>query len=393
MNKYLKIWSVLFVLPFSLLAQNDIDSVLSQIDKNNTTLSALRKSVEAEKIGNKTGIYLQNPEVGFNYLWSDPTSVGNRTDINVKQSFDFPTAYGYRRQISDSRNTQAELDYQKKRKNILLDARLLCAEIIYTNTLLEEYMERLAYAQDLADAYKVMYNSGEAGILENNKAQLNLLNIKKEVEAVKVEQSTYLKQLSALNGGKHIVLKSNALSLPPIPSDFDQWYNQSEQANPGLLWLNQEVMLSEHQTKLNRALTLPKASTGYMSENRVGEHFQGITVGVSIPLWENKNTVKYAEAKTLALSSVVADYKLQFYNQLRIQFEKAVSLQKTVAEYRQSLKLYENTGLLKIALDKGEISLLNYLMELSLAYSTIDKFMKAENELNKAVVLLYQYRD
>jgi cobalt-zinc-cadmium efflux system outer membrane protein len=393
MNKYLIIWSFLFVLPITLLAQNDVDSVLSQVEKNNTTLSALRKSVEAEKIGNKTGIYLQNPEVGFNYLWSDPKSVGNRTDINVKQSFDFPTAYGYRRQISEFRNTQAELDYQKQRKNILLDARLLCAEIIYTNTLLEEYMVRLTYAQQLADAYQEMYNNGEVGILENNKAQLNLLNIKKEVDAVKVEQSTYLKQLSALNGGKPIVLNSNTLSLPPIPSDFDQWYSQSEQANPALLWLNQEVQLSQQQTKLNRALTLPKASAGYMSENRVGEHFQGITAGVSIPLWENKNTVRFTQVRTLAMQSMVTDYKLQFYNQLKIQFEKAVSLQNTVTEYRQSLKLYENTGLLKIALDKGEISLLNYLMELSLAYSTIDKFMKAENELNKAVVLLYQYRD
>jgi cobalt-zinc-cadmium efflux system outer membrane protein len=55
--------------------------------------------------------------------------------------------------------------------------------------------------------------------------------------------------------------------------------------------------------------------------------------------------------------------------------------------------LYQNTELLKKALDKGEISLLNYLMEISLAYSTIDKYMKAENELNKAVVLLYQYQD
>jgi outer membrane protein, heavy metal efflux system len=393
MNKYLKIWSVIFLLPVTLIAQNDVDSVLSQIEKNNTTLSAIRKSVEAEKIGNKTGIYLQNPEVGFNYLWSDPSSVGNRTDINVKQSFDFPTAYGYRRQISEFRNTQAELDYQKQRKNILLDARLLCAEIIYANALIQELQGRLTYARQLADAYQVMYNNGEVGILENNKAQLNLLNIKKELEAIKIEQSTYLKQLTALNGGQPIVLNSNMLSLPLIPSDFDQWYSQSEQANPVLLWLDQEVQLSRQQERLNRAMTFPKASAGYMSENRVGEHFQGITVGVSIPLWENKNTVKYAQVKTIAWETSVNDYKLQFYNQLKIQYAKAISLQNTVTDYRQSLQLYENTGLLQKALDKGEISLLNYLMEISLAYSSIDNYLKAENELNKAVILLYQFRD
>lgn len=393
MNKHIKLWYILFFLPFTLFAQNDVDSVLVLVEKNNTTLSAMRKSVDAEKIGNKTGLYLKNPEVGFNYLWSDPASVGNRMDINVRQSFDFPTAYGIRRQISEFRNVQAEIDYQKQRKNVLLDARLLCAEIIYTNARIEVIQDRLINAQQLAEAYRLMFEKGEVGILEHNKAQLNLLNIKKELETLKVELDTGLKQLSALNGGQPVAFTSSKLSLPMLPADFDQWYNQVEQSNPGLLWLNEEVEISRQEARLNRALSLPKASAGYMSENRTGEQFQGITAGISIPLWENKNMVKYTEAKTLALSSVVSDYKLQFYNQLRIQYERAVSLQFTVSEYRQSLQLYQNTDLLKKALDKGEISLLNYLMEISLAYSTVDKFLKAESDLNKAVLLLYQYQD
>lgn len=392
MNKHIKIWYILFFLPITLFAQDEVDSVLMLVEKNNTTLSAIQKSVEAEKIGNKTGIYLNNPEIGLNYLWSDPTSIGNRTDINIRQSFDFPTAYGIRKQISESRNTQAEIDYQKQRKNILLDARLLCAEIIYTNARIAELQDRLIHAQQLSDAYQLMFDKGEVSILEYNKAQLNLLNIKKELEGLKIEQNTYLKELSALNGGQPVALTGSKLSLPMLPADFDQWYSQVEQANPGLLWLNQEIGISQQEAKLNRALSLPKATAGYMSENRTGEHFQGITAGVSIPLWENKNTVKYAEAKTLALNSVVSDYKLQFYSHLKIQFERAVSLQNSVTEYRQSLQLYENAELLKKALDKGELSLLNYLLELSLAYSTIDNFMKVENELNKAVVILYQYQ-
>ncbi len=34
----------------------------------------------------------------------------------------------------------------------------------------------------------------------------------------------------------------------------------------------------------------------HSEEGVVGEQFQGITVGISIPLWENKNSVKYAKA-------------------------------------------------------------------------------------------------
>ena len=124
MIRYIKIWAILFILPVSLSAQITVDSVLSAIEKNNTSLSAMRKSTEAEKIRNQTGIYLQNPEAGFNYLWGYPAAIGNRTDISIKQSFDFPTAYGYRRQIADTRNFQSDLEYQQQRKEILYAARI-----------------------------------------------------------------------------------------------------------------------------------------------------------------------------------------------------------------------------------------------------------------------------
>src|SRR5690554_5758435 len=83
----------------SIHAQNQVENVLVEIEKNNKTLSALRKNAEAQRLENKTGNYLQNPEVEYNYLWGNPTPVGNRTDFNVTQSFDFPTAYRYRNQI------------------------------------------------------------------------------------------------------------------------------------------------------------------------------------------------------------------------------------------------------------------------------------------------------
>lgn len=391
MNKYLKICALLFILPVSLTAQITVDSVLSNIERNNTTLSALRKSVEAEKLGNRTGIYLENPEVEFNYLWGSPDALGNRTDINIKQSFDFPAAYGYRRQIADSRNLQADLEYQRQRKDILLNARLLCADLMHANAVIEENGKRLAHAQNIADAFQSMYEKGEVGILEHNKAQLNLLNIKKEVETLTIERNTVLKQLSALNGGVAIEFIENSFSQRILPSDFDQWYNKAEQNNPALLWLKQEIEVKMQQEKLNRALSLPKASAGYMSEKVVGEHFQGVTVGVSIPLWENKNTVKYAQAQTLALQSMEVDSKLQFYNQLKIQFEKASSLQKTALGYRQLIEASNNAILLKKALDAGEITLINYLMELSFAYSAMDNLLKSEYELNKALSILAQF--
>ncbi len=80
-------------LNISLFAQNNIDSVLSEIERNNTTLSALKEKAEANKLGNKTGIYMQNPEVEFNYLWGNDV-VGNRQ----RSKHDLPSVWPTRRQ-------------------------------------------------------------------------------------------------------------------------------------------------------------------------------------------------------------------------------------------------------------------------------------------------------
>jgi outer membrane protein TolC len=391
MIRHIKTWAILFILPVSLSAQIKVDSVLSAIEKNNTSLSAMRKSTEAEKFKNQTGIYLQNPEVEFDYLWNNNTEIGNRTDFSIKQSFDFPTAYNYRHKIADSRNLQSDLEYQQQRMGIMYSARMLCADIMYANAVNEEYGKRLMHAQSLANAFQVMYEKGEVSILEHNKAQLNLLNLKKEAEARNIERTAYIQQLAALNGGIEINFIEKLYQAGLLPSDFNQWYSNAEKNNPALLWLKQEIEVNQQQEKLNRAMGLPKASAGYMSEKVVGEHFQGISVGVSIPLWENKNTVKYAQAQTLALQSIEVDRKLQFYNQLKIQYEKAASLQQIVNEYRQALQYSNNTELLKKALDQGELSLINYLMELSFTYLAMDNLLKSEYELNKALSLLAQF--
>ncbi|MCK5730588.1 MAG: hypothetical protein KAH68_05910, partial [Draconibacterium sp.] len=128
-----------------------------------------------------------------------------------------------------------------------------------------------------------------------------------------------------------------------------------------------------------------------MSEKVIGEQFQGVSVGLSIPLWENKNRVKYSEAQTIALQSIVADNKLQFYNRLKTLHTKAVSLQKNNIDYRLSLQNFDNSELLEMALDKGEISLIDYILELSIYYESVYKLLEQERDLNRTVAELNKY--
>ncbi|MEG1585863.1 MAG: TolC family protein [Bacteroidales bacterium] len=372
-----------------LSAQTNIEEVLGEIEKNNTTLQALRQATEADKIGNRTDIYLSNPEVEFNYLWGSPAIIGNRKDFSVKQNFDFPSAYSMKSKIADMENNQAELKHKADRISILLTAKQYILDLIYYNGLHAALTTRIADAETLAALYKEKLDKGDGNIIENNKVQLTLANLRNELVRTEIEQENILSELTRLNGGTAIRMATDKYDTAVLPAGgFNEWYAVQEQKNPVLQYVKKQVGISEKQVKLNRALSLPKFSAGYMSENVAGEIFQGISVGVSVPLWENKNKVKQAKARVIADQANAEDTRIQFYGQLQNLYTKAVSLQGLVQRYRSAMENLNNTALLKKALDAGKISLLEYVTELSQYYDITDKTLEAERDYAKTVAEL-----
>lgn len=217
------------------------------------------------------------------------------------------------------------------------------------------------------------------------------MNINKELESIEIERITLLSELTRLNGGNFIDFTDSQFQSPVIPADFEQWYVSAEQNNPVSIWIENEMEISKKQEKLNRAMSLPKLQTGFMSEKIIGEQFQGITIGLSIPLWENKNTVKFAKANTIALESIITDNKIQLNNYLKSLHTKAISLKQNADDYRLNLRLFDNSELLKKALDKGEITLINYILELSVYYESVNKLLELERGLNNTAAELDQY--
>ena len=389
----------LLIITFSLLVhataftQNNVERVLAEVEKNNTGLAALQMQLDAQSISNRTGIYLSNPE--FEYAWfaGSPEGIGNKTNISLRQQFDFLTAYLHKNRIANARNEQLLLEFENQRRELLIEARLICLELIHANAKAQELEKRLQHAQRMANAYETMLDAGETNIIEHNKAKLNLLDVQKQAERNEIRRQALQDRLAGLNGGMQINLADTEFYPVSVSEDFEQWYVQAENGNPVLKWLSQEIEISQKQEKLQKALNLPGFNAGYVSEMLTLEKFRGFAIGVSIPLWENKNTVRYVKAHTSALQSSEQDQKLQFYNHLKAQHAKAASLNASHQEYKMLLQSIDNTGLLARAWEQGEISLTNYLLELSFYYQSVDNLMEMELELYQTLAGLNKYLD
>lgn len=382
---------VLVLIGVNSYSQNNIDDILTTIEQNNTTLSAYRSSMNAEMIGNKTGNYLQNPEIELAHLWSSPIFIGNRTDIAITQGFDFPTAYKYRSNISDLKNQQLEIEYRKQLRDLNLEVRNICLDLIYFNSLKGELEQRKDNASITASSYKTKYELGDCNILEYNKAKMIYASSVNELKSVEIEIDALLSKLKGYNAGIPIEFTMDNFPNNNPPENFDNWYSEAEQNNPVLNWIKQGIEVNLATEKYSRAMSLPKFKAGFIGEYIIGERFQGFIVGMSVPLWENKNSVKYAKENTLAFQDMEIDRKLQFYSELKVLHTKAIKLKNNIDSFRKEIALLNNLELAEKALNSGEISLIEYVYEFSVYYESKDTLLKMELELNKTVAELNQY--
>lgn len=355
-------------------------------------LKSLRAQTDAVMMGNQTGNNPSNPEVEYIYQWGNTNQLGNKQEFHIRQSFDFPSAYRYRKQMRESLNEQAERQYLNAYNQVMLNAQQLIYRLICQNALEAEYQKRLLHAEQIAAAYGVKFDEGDANILERNKADINLLNARNALARIQSDKQLLAEQLVQMNGGIAMVLTTDEWPLEQLPPNYDDWFTANEDIIPELASLQDGLDANRYNEKLNRALSLPKITGGYSAETDAVDKFRGFNVGVTIPLWENKNTVKQAQLKTLAIENQMADTRLQLYHGLKAVYLKAGNMQAVATDYRNALEVLNNTELLQTALDAGEISILEYMMELGIYYEAIENALNAELEYHLSVTRLKAFQ-
>lgn len=371
---------------FTIQAQTDnISAVLQAIEQNNTTLQALRQTVEAQKLENRASLALADPEIGYSYAWGSPVQVNNKQNVSVSQSFDMGTLSGLKSKVAGEKNKLTDWQYRTERMNILLEAKLYCLDLVYYNALMDELSARLHHAELIAKGQRERLESGDGNRLEYNNVLLNLSTLKSEITLTEAERRAVISKLTHLNGGETVNFTRSSYDSIPMPADFNEWYSIAEAGNPALAYACQEIEVSKKELSLTRTMNLPTVSLGYEGEfENGGDRHQGIAVGLSLPLWSNKNRIRQAKAAVRAAESRQKDVRWQWRGNLETIYQRTSGLKAAADNYRTALLECNNCLLLKKALDEGEISVIDYLVGMGLYYDTRDKALSAEREYQKS---------
>ena len=374
-------------------AQENAGTVLSQIEKNNTALQALRKRTEADQYGYKAERALEAPEVGFDYLWSSPADIGARKDISVTQSIDVAALAGARGKLANSRTELSDIQYNIERQKILLEAKQLYIRIVYCNAVNAELSSRIARSEQIEAAYRDMQARGETDMIEVNKAHLAYLSQKNALSRNLVERESLLSEIQGLNGGEPVEVNASVISTDEVlPADFGAWYAEASQQMPELAYMKKNVDVNAAEARTAKMANYPSLTAGYMAELVKGSNFRGLTLGLSIPIWSVRSKVRQANASCEAAKLEERDAVTKTYNSFKALYDRAKGLQEISAELSSSLAVsMEAMALTEHKLKAGDISLIDNIMELSLYYSLADEVLATSCDYALALAELYAW--
>ncbi|MBL4745810.1 MAG: TolC family protein [Flavobacteriaceae bacterium] len=385
MYKKIGFATCVYLVTFGLFAQNNaLKPLLQQIEQNNPVLKAYTHLNTSNKLHLKTTNNLSDPQIGAYFLPWGTHDDGDYTEIEITQSFEFPTVYSSRKNLIKKQQKNADLSQSIVRQNILLKAQKqgLLYLSLRQKVLLEK--ERLQQASKIVKQIQELFKQEQVGILALNKAKIAWIQAQFTIEKLQTEQETSLKLLENLNGNIPLDLKNLLVENTTEILPFEKLWSDRTVADPNLLQLKQQALIANQAFRVSKNQSLPNISVGYSYQGVSGANYSGVYAGLSIPIWKNKYKVKAAKANyTFKQQQAIAAL-----NEAKVMYEQVYNnymiSQHNYTKYQQVLDTLNSEPLLFKAYELGEISFMDYYVEVQYYRDAID----TKNELKKEVQLL-----
>lgn len=365
------------------------ESWMAQIAQNNTTLKALHRQMQASVLANGSNLCLSDPEAEVAYLVGTPKGVPNRTNVSLTQSLDWDVLLGRRRALAKANNQVAYNDYRRAVQQVLTEADEQFTSLVYYNKLCGELSQRQTLAEEIERLYQQKFERGDINQLEVNKVRLNASVCRADWARANNERQQILANLQHLNGGHAVAFTDTVYplagkALPPLV-DF-----QSALAGSLAVQTAQAaVAQSEAEIKVAKAEGLPALTVGFQGEYIKQNNYSGLSLGFSVPIWGNsRKKIRKAEAELAANRLTVDDVIYQERAQVAKLYASAQQLQQAANALQKDMQLMNNDQLLRRSLELGQISLLDYLLELSFYYTARTSQLEAERDAQLAVSAL-----
>lgn len=358
----------------------NIDSLLIDIEQNNVQMKTVNKQNEAQAAEARQALSIGETAVEYSPFYQRGVSGLASSELIVSQEFDFPTLYSARRkQISLQQNIM-NTEYQIVRRDVMIEAGLLCCNLIAAQENACLIQKRLAVADSLLAVCEKRMRYGTATIMEQNRIRLDRMTIETEMVENQGEQQRIRLELVRLG----LTADCNTVE-GDVASCLQRRLGMGQPLELQLADANIEA--AKQNVRLQNQSWLPKMTIGYRRNTEVRESQNGFLVGISMPLFSNSQKIKTARLKQSATEQELTAKRQEIDNrrhQLEAEADNAAAL---MAAYNQSLMDQTLATLLR-AVTSGEVSVTDYYTEADRIYQLQQKYIEAKAKYQKASIEL-----
>lgn len=428
------------LLPAAVMAQEaNFSSISHKLAAANRTSQSAEWSVASEQASIKAEVAPQDPEVSFAYIWPHEADMLNRWELEVSQTLPDFRRRSAAGKVVKALDLQRQYEMQAINAENLYNAQSKLIELIGAKKDCELMHQIHENFDSLSVSYQKAWNRGEVSILDLNKikiehARADAANLEaagryaalvQEIVALSngtvtpqelltlTDYPTYINE-SALFGRLRSDNKTSqscstpgiggnpadATSAPgclPYAEDLSEGCYQDEELVELLAHSPQFLML---ESKLNVARTkvdyaskarFPQFSVGYKHTYEDGIHFNDLLAGVTLPIWSRKQEKVAAQGELFATQADNNQQITELVASVKSDFVKAAMLKRQLDALGPIVEQTDNVRLLQVALDGGEISLLDYLQEIGYFADAINEYNAARQAYTQTVASIARY--
>lgn len=373
---------------------SDFDQILDEIVRHNWASRAEYVRSEGELAALRAENELAPVEVEFGRVWGSNAEVGNKLEFSVSQSVDWPGLYRARREAAAKGQAAMEYLYESRLLELRNEARLLLIDIVHNNLLINLQADLANRMDKMEEYYRKAAEVGQETRLDYNKTVVERIAVHRELHSLEAQREALRSSFETLNGGRNWEELYNKVGDKyPVVTLLspDSLMHQLEQRDPSLIYAKAQYEAAKSLVKVEKMKRYPGFSIGYAHETELGGHFNGFTVGITLPVWSRKHSIIAANDNEEATELEWVHTFVEHQAKVRADYAQLSHLREIMEEYEPVVNDHSNFDLLKKALDAGQIDFLTYLQEVNFFIAAIRDYYDTLYEYNLALARLQYY--
>ena len=361
-----------------------IDEILQHIARNNPQLHAQDKARNAEKIELKTSNNLDRTAVSYSPFFANGVQGIASSELVVSQDFDFPTLYAGRKKMIKKQTEVLDTRFESLRRDVLLDARLLCIQLVHQQKLANVLKRQHDCMARLTSHCETNLQQGNATVMDLNKTRLEAMKLTTAMEECNAQISEIKTTLTALNGNKELALDGIAYpTIDALPDDatlLAQYMANDLELKSAQLQnetINREISLTRQEN-------LPSLSVGYRRNTALEERSHGFLVGAAVPLFSNRNRTRAAKARLESAEAETEHQRIHTESQIRSLISQMHATRNALQAYDAALMQTSMDTFVK-ACQEGEISVIDCCREQADILEKMQEMLELEQQYHLIV--------